>query len=367
MKIFFLISLILAPGFSFSQKADYEKLIPGMSTDEFRKVVPSVIPADNFYNGGGSEKMIYENIEGYWKYEFTKDILVSSFFESFEHVDFREVNEGFSFSVKEKFNSFYKNCDRILFDLTKKYGEPTSIRKDDTTGIRFNLSTENHLLISAEWKFEEFSIRFNSRYDGRTPNDRYQNNINAAPEDYGFVVNIEFKGRESESKMHFRLGETAQEMEKRNSKIFKNGTKFFGSYSLEETWNGLEGTRHFCFQNGKLSNLDFNYNYFEHPKEDELTKKRYDDLMSDFRDIKKDLESTFGIPQSGKDEIPDFKKIEERKIIGVDFLKYDWKTKDRMIELSLRYHYGGKGDNHSSLFFDVKITDLDGNYSYCDR
>lgn len=367
MRLILFILLLLPTTFSFSQNVTFEKLVPGMSTDEFRKLVPSVIPANDDFNGTGGESILFENIEGFWKYEFSKNILISALFDSFDHADYWDQNENKSIATKNKFVTFYKNSSAILKSLIDNYGEPTSLETYDTTKIFFNRATSNISFFIAKWETEELSIRFNAIYDGQSPNNPYQNNINAAPESYGFVAQIQFVGDEEAKKMHFRLGETAQEMEKRNSKIFKNGTGFFGSYSLEEKWNELEGQWVYCFQNGKLSNAGFDYNYFEDKKNDVLTKKRYEELIANFRSIKKDLEKTFGKPKSGKDEIPDFKKIEEHKITGVDFLQYEWKTKNQKIELSLRYHYGGKGDRHSSMYFDVKITDLEGNYSYCDR
>lgn len=367
MRSILLIISFLVSTFSFSQKVDYVKLVSGMSTDEFRKVVSKVIPASDDFNGTGSEKMVYENIDGFWKYEFSKNILISALFDSFEHIDFSDLNENKSIATKHKFVAFYKNSSAILKILIDKYGEPTSLQFDDTNGIVFNRSTSDISFFIAKWETEELSIRFNAIYDGRSPNDPYRNQINAATESYGFVAQIQFVGEEETKKMHFRLGETAQEMEKINSKIFKNGTGFFGHYSIDHNWKTLLGKWDFCFKNGKLSNAGFNYNYFEHSNEDPLTKKKYDLLISNFRAIKTDLETSFGKPKSGKDEIPDYKKIEEHKISGVDFLQYEWKTKNQLIRLSLRYHYGGKGEFHSSMYFDVKITDLDGKYSYCDR
>lgn len=344
-----------------------------MSTDEFRKVVDKVLPAKDTYSGKAEETMNLQNISGRWTYYFQKNILESAFFESNIYVNYSDSDKEKKPSAKEIFIQRYQNSFRLLDDLIQKYGEPTSQRSDDTTGIIFQPYTYDLIILAVEWKTDEYTIRFNSYYDGIEPsyrytNNRYQNNVaNATFENYAFVVNLSFDGKENESKMHFQLGETAQEMEKRSPKNFKNGTSFFGYYSMGDTWKNLDGNWDFCFQNGKLVNTGFNYNYFEHPKEKPMTKKTYEDLMNSFRSVQKDLESTFGKPILSFSEIPDYKKIEEHKVIGLDFLQYEWKTKNQYIRLSLRYHYGGKGEYYSSMYFDVKITDLEGNYSYCER
>lgn len=339
-----------------------------MSTNEFREVVHKVLPAEDSYSGKAKESMTLQNISGEWSYFFQKNILESALFESKIYVDYYDSDKEKKPSAKEIFIQRYQNTFLLLTDLIKKYGKPTSQRSDDTTGIIFQPYAYDLIILAAEWKTDEYTIRFNSYYDGIEPNNRYQNNVSGATiENYAFVVNLSVEGKENEYKMHFRLGETAQEMEKRSPENFKNGTSFFGNYSREDKWNELEGNWEFCFKGGKLANAGFNYNYFEDPKEKPMTKKTYDNLISGFRSVQKDLENTFGKPISGSDAIPDYKKIEEHKVSGVDFLKYKWETKNQLIHLSLRYHYGGKGEFYSSMYFDVKITDLEGNYSYCDR
>lgn len=337
-----------------------------MSTDEFRNLIPKLIPASDAFSGKANEYFVYKETEGHWDYYFKQNILESAFFESYKYLDYSDRNEGKSNSAQIKFKQFQKNTSAIFADLTLKYGEPTITKNDDTTNFVLNAASTDFVILTAEWKTDDYTVQFSSYYDGVNPNGRYQNNINASVERYALVMNIILKGKEVETKMHFRLGETAQEMEKRNSAIFKNGTGFFGSYSLEEKWSELEGQWVFCFKKGKLLNCGFDYNYFEDAKEDPLNEKKYETLISNFRAIKKDLESTYGKPNAELDEIPDFKKIEEHNVKGVDFLAYSWKTKNQKILLTLRYHYGGKGEFRSSMYFDVKITDLDGNYSYCD-
>jgi hypothetical protein len=367
MKFKIFVLFILVNSQSFSQEIDYVKLIPGISTDDFRNLVPKVIPVSDAFSGKATEYYVYKETEGHWDYYYNQNILESAFFESYQYIDYYDRNEGKSISAQTKFKQFQKNTSAIFADLTLKYGEPTITKKDDTTNFLLNAASTDFVILTAEWKTDDYTVQFNSYYDGVNPNGRYQNNINAPVERYSLVMNIIFKGKETESKMHFRLGETAQEMEKRNALVFKNGTGFYGYYSLENNWKGLEGSWEFCFNGGKLKNAGFNYNYFERPKENPLTEKKYDSLISNFRGIKKELETNYGKPVSGLDEIPDYKKIEVHKVTGLDFLQYEWRTKKQVIQLSLRYHYGGKGEFYSSMYFDVKITDLEGNYSYCDR
>jgi len=367
MKLFLTNILLLTSILSFAQNVEYEKLIPGINTDEFRNLIPKVIPASDAFSGNAVETKNYLEIAGQWTYYFKQNILESSFFESHQYIDYTDVNEGKSISTKNKFKLFQKNTNAILADLIHKYGDPTVMRNDDTTHLVFNYNTNDFNILTAEWTTDNYTIQLVSMYDGYDPNLRYGNNINAPVSIYGFLLNLVIKGKETETKMHFRLGETAQEMEKRNANLFKNGTGFYGYYSLEKSWKGLEGSWEFCFKGGKLKNAGFNYNYFERPRENPLTEKKYDSLISNFRGIIKELESIYGKPKSAKNEIPNFKKIVEHKVSGVDFLKYEWKTKKQVILLSLRYHYGGKGEFHSSMFFDLKIIDPNGDYSYCDK
>lgn len=347
-------------------KVPVNRIIPQMEADEFRNTVPMVLPYDNSYSGKGFEKKSYHSIEGGWNYEFAKNILVRAVFNWYRMLDYDDLNEGKSYTAMVEFKKFHTSSTAILKMLTEKYGEPKGLTIADTANTKINYDSYTNDFITAYWDNYGVTINFRAWYDGRERPDPMQNIINGPGEMYAFRTTIEVMGVEEKQNLHFRLGETAQEMEKRDATIFKNGTGLYGNFTMEENFHGMEGTWNFCFKNNLLQNAGFTYYFSDWGGEKlEFNEKNYSVMMENIRKTKKDFVLKFGEATTGYDSIPAFKELEKR-IQNNDFLNYEWKLDDRIIRMELDYFYGGKGEYHQSVSFNIYIMGLDGKYSYCD-
>jgi hypothetical protein len=314
---------------------DIEKLNPGMSSQEFRSRFPDIL-------------------------------LVESNFNSFEHINpynMKDVED--KSEIISAFKNYYEGGTEILKQLTKYYGSPSSHTLKDSVGFRIAPETPKITFIDAKWELKTLTIHLTSKYNGKNEISPSANMINAAEEPQGFEIKIELKGTEKTKIFDFfQMGETAQEMEKRNPAIFKDGTGYFGSHSVYSRINGLDGNWEFCFKNGELKNAQYYYSFYEN-SDDKLTKNDYENLNLKIHKTKDQLEEKFGMATSGFDSIPQFNTLNDKNVNGSALLNYEWKLPEKTIRMNYGYQYGGKGMYYQSLSFHIQITDTSGQYDYC--
>lgn len=336
-----------------------------MSSNQFRILLPTILPDKDKFNGKVSEKMNYEGIDGTWTYYFIDNMLMHADYRFNQILNYSDYKENKS-KIKKDFTKFYKNSQSAYQKLITLYGKPESEKLNDSTKLLLNGEDFSVDFINSTWRINDLTIHLISHYEGRRKVDPSQNNINANHEPDGFEFTIRMQGIENTSQFHFQLGETAQNMEQRKPELFENGTGLTGSFAKKEKLGNIDGTWSFCFKNSKLKNANYDYYFRENGQNNKpLTEKSYSKLMNDYRSVKTALEVKFGKPTSGYDSIPNFSILEQKKVVGEDFMNYEWKFPSKIISLELRHHYGGKGFYENSFFFDVNITDVEKKYKNC--
>jgi hypothetical protein len=346
--------LVFISGLSNPGFAQQDDLKVGMSMDEFRKVMPGILPDEVKYNNTINEKVDGYGLNGNWTYRFKNNQLVYANFLA----QSKRLGVGFSDYSKEKttaeFQQFSKAMDLLIKDYLTFYGIPSSVDKNDPEFVDPETRSYSYDIRKYIWTQGENSILVRFSFHGNTPPDEKVEYIeNSEGPSYYYTIQIDHVPIDASKEMpipkesnggDFQLGVTATQFAKNRPDLFPEGLKINGQWRKEEKWFSLKGDWHYDFEQGKLDWFSFSY-YVQDGNQ--LNKKNFEECLSATRKIIAHYEEILGKPTKLENGETKFIDPAVKRHWGYDVINANWNDK---VEVEFQF-FGGKGQ----YFFLVKV------------
>lgn len=277
-----------------SLPAQITKLRPGMSDEEFRGVMPGVLPTIDAYNKRITNPETVAEVPGVMVYNFVNGNL--------DNMNFTAQIDGFPIDAspdvyKEKAPASFKQAlgyTRKMIDAyKKKFGEPVSYREENIENYKPGENRFSTSFIDAEWKSSAGgSVRLSFYFIGQ-PMHQQINGPGVYPLEYMLTVNYE--GTFDDLGTLFLPGMSAKACEKKSKTLFPGGTGTEGVYEKNETIEGMSGSWTFCFEKGQLTSFRF-YFYYSEGNNPGVDERAYTKYYRAAEHVVESFEKTWGKP-----------------------------------------------------------------------
>jgi hypothetical protein len=329
----------------------------GMTADEFKEVIPGVIPAEIKINKNLQLKEKLHSIDGAWSFAIYENTLRSATYTG----DAMIKNET-------DFKTWIISAESVISDYTKIFGQPVKHEKGSNKfAERNNYEYEKtigkrEVFLEATW--ETNSVRIKISCDFRSNYyEEFREDLPNGPVGwykYSFQIVYSFISDIAEDKPEkfdrFYLGMNVNDFVKAFPALFPNGLALTGQWGRDEEIHGLSGGWAYNFENGKLNWMLYD-KYI-----DQINKANFTKCLSATRQIIKDYTSAYGKADTTIIGDTTFVDPVNKRHWGYDVIEVRWKNFNGM-KIKVEFTFmGGKGDYH----FLVKMTWFDKNYPYYD-
>lgn len=326
-RLFFLLLMIPFSGFTQS-----EKIVCGMTSHEFRKLKPGIIPETVYCNDEltHDEKLYF--FDGTWYYDFKRDTLRTLFY-----------SDNLGDTPRKGYGTTWHYVYRAL---SMKLGNPyyQKFKIEDTLLTENRVRKENSdTVLFAAWKSARFNIHLGIYYTGNKkikmdPQDMVsQTTMNEGPSInyYLFTINYTPAKNNAIEMGGMFPGISALEAYQVNQSVFPNGLGVSGQWNEELTKSGLKGNCSYNFRSGRLQSILWSHYA---GKADKAT---YEKLLKSTDEIVIDYTNKYGEPEKIAEE-KEYKDPHTKRHYGYDILKYRWETDKVKVEVEY-YFSAGKG------------------------
>jgi hypothetical protein len=352
-KISFLLILLATSQLSYAQNA----LKIGMSANEFKKIIPGVLPDQTVINKDLSLKERIYSIKGSWSFNINNNLLASASYYAEPVI-----------RNKASFDSLINSAKQLIDDYTRLYGKPFSYNeganqfrdRNDYEYLRNNGKRE--LFEEAVWHTATMNISISCDFRSNYYSE-FQEGIPNGPAEWyyysfriGFYPFLENKTESPETTGRFSLGMNVNDFAKVFPQLFPNGIDLTGQWGRKEKIYGLDGGWAYDFESGKLNWMLYD-NYIQ-----EINAKNFDKSFSATKHLIADYAGIYGKPDSTIIGDTVFKDPAKQHHWSYDVIEAYWKNANDM-KIKIEFTFmGGKGE----YAFLVKITFFDKKYPYFD-
>jgi hypothetical protein len=326
MKLRFCFPLLFLS--TFAASAQTEKLYPGMTVEEFRKVIPDIVPATfskTITNGG-------------WVLDFRTDTLKEIYF-----YQGQTLYEGFFkkdlSDYKEFFDHYTVTFGKPLFQL-----ERTTSYQDPNERKRFH---DQDTLLAAAWETRSMSIFLTYCFTGNYSVEKKDphREQNAAPPLNYYELRIDLRKKDGTDlklkEEEYYLGMNVHDYAKKDPLDFPGGiVSVSGGWSRPEERYGLDGSWYFTFDQDTLTGMRWDH----HTNElSDISDSTFHLHLSCWKKIRHANEKNWGLPYYTTSGDTVFKPIKKGFGWGTGEFKSKWKVKGGygLVEF---YCFGGKGE-----------------------
>jgi hypothetical protein len=319
--------------FLFSLMLNAQKVTPGISVDEFKKLNPGIIPDNVTYNESVSKAEQLGHFNGSWYFDFKRDTL-------------RSVTYSCNLGSKPK-GGYVKSYMAYYSLFNKDMGQPLrSIQTKDTVLCEDRKRVENtDTVVFASWNNKNTRIIMGIYFTGNRnvktdPMDlAVQNMINAEAERNYYVFTIRclpIKTEKAPDAWKFYPGMHVKEFSQVIPELFPNGVGINGQWSKDERLIGLSGDWAYQFKNSTLEWMMWNHYA---GKYDQVT---FNNMLRSVRGIIADYSKIYGTPKMVTDNAKYRDPMKDHHY-GYEVLKAYWDKGTYDIEIVFDF-MGGKGD-----------------------
>lgn len=324
--------LLFSSAFLFSLMLSAQKVTPGISVDEFKKLNPGIVPDNVTYNESVSRQEQLGHFNGSWYFDFKRDTL-------------QTVTYSCNLGSKPK-GGYVKTYMAYYSLFNKDMGQPIrSIQTNDTVLREDRKRVENtDTVVFAAWNNKNTRIVMGIYYTGNRKvkmdaSDMVsQNLINAEDERNYYVFTIRclpIKTEKAPDAWQFYPGMHINEFSKIIPELFPNGVGINGQWGKDEQLVGLKGGWAYQFKNSTLEWMMWDYYA---GKYDQTT---FMNCLRSARSIIAEYSKIYGTPKMVTDNAK-YRDPAKDHHWGYEVLKATWDKGTYDIEIVFDF-MGGKG------------------------
>lgn len=309
-----------------------QKVTPGISVDEFRKVYPGVISENVTYNESISKDEKLGQFNGSWYFDFKRDTLQTV---TYSYNLGSKPKPGAVSTFMKYFSFFSKDMGSSIHTIQSK---DTVLRED-----RKRVENSDTIVFGA-WKSKNTRVVMGIYFTGNRKvkmdaSDMVsQNMINAEADRNYYVFTIQclpIKSDNVADSWKFYPGMHIKEFAKIIPELFPNGLGISGQWAMDEKLIGLAGGWAYQFKNSTLDWMMWNHYA---GKYDQTT---FMNCLRSTRGIIADYSKIYGTPKMVTDN-GKYRDPMKDHHYGYEVLKAVWDKETYDIEIIFRF-MGGKG------------------------